>query len=989
MNDVLRRMAALVLLPWSMTVSALPPNVTTKDMRHKAWGPEEGAPHIAAMTQTRDGHIWIGSGYGLYRFDGERFQPFDLPRDPRLASTAAGGVFATSDGGLWASLNFSGMAFIKDGHVTYHLKSDDGRMLGGMRSLTETADGVVWAASPVGVFRFQGTSWHGAGPGGQYPMGADFISAEGDGSVWAYGDQVAWVLRPGARGFEGPLPTTVHRVFSIVEFADGKVWAQTSSGNALTFLHQSRAPGHPRRDGCCALLDRDGGLWVEGGRLPHVDASVDLAHLQASALQPAADDSPLAGILEDPEGNVWIGTETHLHRLSAPAAHGFGAPPQVVWPPSILVDGGGQLWLGSHGPEQPLWRLEADGTWAKQPVADVNAMLRGAHGDLWFGGATGLKHEVDGRFETIPLPGRIAPGADVQAMAEDGAGGLWVSVKRMSLFRLKDGHWTPGGGVPGLTPEPPLSLITAPDQTLWMGFPKGGVKAVAGNNVHSFGAGDGLDLGPVMALHAARGTVWAGGEFGLARFDGRRFVPMRAADPQALAFLSGIVETADGDLWLNGRAGVVHIGRAELQHAIADPAHHLATEVLGAADGLEGTAARLSPVPSIVQAPSGELWFANSKLYRLDPAHRARNAVPPPIQIQSIVADDRVMPLGEGPIRLPERTALLAFDYLALCLTAPDKVHYRYRLDGVDRDWQDAGTRRKATYANLAPGRYRFHVIAANNDGVWNDVGVTRDLVLPPAFTQTLGFYAVCAALAGLLVWALLSWRTRQVEARLRARHEVRLAERERIARELHDTLLQSTAALVMRVEAVASRIPQDDATRTLLERTLERARHVMAEGRERVLDLRSPGRLASDDLLNDILSAKEDVADATSTPSGETQGRPRELTLDARVEVSRIAREAVVNALRHARAASVQVRVDYADAALVVEVIDDGRGIDPQVLESASMRGHWGVRGMRERAARMGATLDVRPNASGGTCVSLRVPAAVAYAAPERRGRW
>jgi len=325
---------------------------------------------------------------------------------------------------------------------------------------------------------------------------------------------------------------------------------------------------------------------------------------------------------------------------------------------------------------------------------------------------------------------------------------------------------------------------------------------------------------------------------------------------------------------------------------------------------------------------------------------------------------------------------------VALSLTMAEKVRYRYKLDGIDQDWQDARDRRQAFYTNIGPGSHRFHVIAANNDGVWNEQGATLEFAIAPAFVETRWFIALCVAVGGLILWTLMRIRVRQVAARMRGRLDTRLAERERIARELHDTLLQSTQGLILRFQAVANRIPREDPTREMLESALDRADEVMAEGRDRVLDLRVPVDTLSD-LPQAFAASGGDLARGRPIKfSTVVEGTPRGLVWEVKDEAYRIGREALLNAFQHSEATSIEVQIVYSDVEFLLRVRDDGRGFAAgDAVEVRARPGHWGMQGMRERADKIGAGFEIWTREGVGTEIALRVPASAAY--KDRHAFW
>jgi len=393
----------------------------------------------------------------------------------------------------------------------------------------------------------------------------------------------------------------------------------------------------------------------------------------------------------------------------------------------------------------------------------------------------------------------------------------------------------------------------------------------------------------------------------------------------------------------------------------------------------------MHPEPAVVEAADGRLWFATTKgIAWLDPAALLRkpNRLPPPITISSVISDGKTY-AGSNGLTLPAHTENLEIDYTALSLGMPERVLFRYKLDGIDNDWQDVGTRRQAYYTKLRPGSYTFRVIASNNDGVWNYAGASLSLGVAPAWFQTNWFRLLCFACAIFLVSALYRLRVRQVAAGINARFDERLAERTRIAQELHDTLLQGFLSASMQVHVAKDCLPADSEATPILTRAIELMGQVIEEGRNAVRGLRS-SRSLSLDLEQAFARIPQELE--PGRPQGTevefrviTEGQQRPLHPLLRDEVYRVGREALINALRHARANQIEVTLSYSSSQLQLSVRDDGCGIDPKFLR-AGREGHWGLSGMRERADQMGARLHVFSSAAAGTEVELSVPGRVAF---------
>ncbi len=496
----------------------------------------------------------------------------------------------------------------------------------------------------------------------------------------------------------------------------------------------------------------------------------------------------------------------------------------------------------------------------------------------------------------------------------------------------------------------------------------------------------GVAVGDVSTIAGRNGRVWIGGDDGIAMFDGQRFVPLAPAQGEAFSGISAIVPTGDG-IWIGERRGVIHVPRSEVAAFQANRDHRVAFRLFDSLDGIPASLQSAFPAPSAVEAANGVLWFATTGgMIRIDPKNIPTNTVPPPVAIVHVDSGGTNLSLpASAEVRLPARTTSLHIVYTALSLTVPERVRFRYRLEGQDREWQNAGTRREAFYTNLGPGAYRFRVIACNNDGLWNETGAALNVAIAPAFYQTWWFLFSYVALAAGILWLFYLYRLNRATALLRQRLGARMEERERIARELHDTLLQGFQGLMLRFQSVMNALPEHEPAHRMLEQALDRADDVLTEGRQRVRDLRSEGS-NSDELPRALRLCGEELGQGRPAAFSLTVlGTPQATTPVVFNETERIAREALHNAYLHSAATRIEVELTFESGRVCLRVRDNGSGIDPQIL-SDGRAGHWGLSGMRERAQTIGAQLKIWSHSGAGTEIELIVPAAVAY--PSRRRR-
>jgi signal transduction histidine kinase/ligand-binding sensor domain-containing protein len=995
---------AIAALLWCGYAAALSPDLSIKELHHTAWGPSQGAPlgGAVALAQTSDGYLWIAGPSGLFLFDGIAFERVELPHDPKLSSLGLMSAFAPRGGGLWVGFTFGGVALLKGGRWQVFSVAD-GLPPSTPWQFAETPDGTVWVATSNDLARFDGTRWKAVGSQMGLPVSSNpILFVDSQGTIWAGGVNALFFLRPGEHQFRNQ-PVAVPTPWesnSMTESSNGTVWLDT--GFELVPVAQNPPPGKPRSSSRGGLVfDHNGTLWAS------VDGLRRIAHPERATLGSALHTQDIADAYVDAdgltsrtvfafqvdrEGNVWVGTTNGLDRFSEPslkaplqAAENLKIVPTIVVAGVAPADDEGGLWV-TNGIDAVV--RYKDGRMDPPIIRQkVESLLRGADGTVWFGGQNALWSERQGHLESVAPP---RPNLNTQALALDKSGGLWVSLASTGPFRLKDRAWTQYGGIAALPRSWAITIARDRRDRLWFSYPGGSVAVLDGDRVGIYGVPDGLQIGNVMAIYSGRTGDWFGGELGLARIEGDRFHSIQSPPELPLEGITGIVETTDGDLWLNGRTGIVHIAATELEHSRLDPAYRVRGETLGASDGVVGSGAMLRPLPTAIEAADGKLWFSTTGgIYGVDPARRVQNRVPPPVLIRDLnVAGHTIEPIPG--LTLPTYTTAVRFAYAGVSLTAPEKVRYRYRLDGVDTDWREFTAARQALYTNLRPGRYTFRVIAANNDGVWNESGASLAFVIPAAFVQTGWFITLCVAGSAAAVWALVRLRVRQVANRVRRRLEERmegrLNERTRIARELHDSLLQGFQGLMFRLQAVRQLLPDrpGDAV-AFLDSALQAGDEAIGEGRDAVQNLRLQ-TLDYQDLATSFGALGAELAvgfEGTSRPEYRVvvEGRPRELVPVVRDDIYRIAREAVRNAYQHANARHIETEVTFAEADLSVRVRDDGIGVDPQILTGGQRAGHWGLPGMRERSESIGGRLNVWSERNAGTEVELRISAAIAYA--------
>ena len=1009
--------------------STLAQGPTHPQIGHDYWGLKEGAPDsIESLAQTDDGYLWLASPNGLVRFDGVRFERFRPRSGTELLSTNISHVFAPPSGGLWIGYRFGGFSFLINGRLTHYPETSTGSIDG----FVQDRNGIVWSLTQNGIWKFEHSQWQRLGADWNVPTTAAYSTAmafDRDGILWVLANNTLMYLPVGARQFvqaEADLATAgFPRTVGFTWDADGFV-VSGKSWRPKGAPENGGPPAYPLlKADSRALLDRAGALWVLFRSTGHLwtEGSPENALSKASfqlekqltsdgvqmwRLVPGDSsrvdnyDMNVYAAMVDREGNVWMGEPKGLHRffykpfVQVDLGSLFGSV-------GVGSDGQGGVWVG--GRNSPLFHLDGSEV---SPIAKVERWtLKFAYsapdGTVWVGAdESGLWHETlsqdrptkdspwskirnslfnyTGRdWVPIDLPPEVAEKRIfLQAITQDRRGGLWLSVGRHGLYRYADGKWTPYGGRNDLPKTGVVSLFTDTAGRVWFGFTKNQLAILDGDNLRVLGTDDGLRVGNVLSFAGRGPDVWIGGDFGLQRYSDGRLLSISAVDNQMLHGTSGIIERANGDLWLNGITGVFHISQAEVSRALQDSTYRVTGEHFGVREGLPGYAPQLRPLPSAVETTNGRLWFAvNNGVVWLDPDNAQHPAPALSVTIQSVTADDKPYDLG-APLRFPARTSTVEINYVSVSLSAPEAVRYRYKLQETDKDWREVRTAEPVTFRNLAPGSYHFVVGSSNTNGAWSDKVATVEFTIAPAFYQTTWFRLALIATALLIVFALYRLRLRQATARLKVRFDERLSERTRIARELHDTLLQTVQGSKLVADNALERSNDSAHLRRAMEQLSGWLELATKEGRAALNSLRT-STIETNDLAADLRRAVDECLptrpiEVKFSVAGETM----DMHPIARDEIYRIGYEAIRNACEHSSASELEVHLNYGDD-LSLRVNDNGGGIEPSIV-SEGKAGHFGLRGMRERARQIESKFTLTTSPDAGTEITLVVPGEIIY---------
>ena len=978
--------------------------------QHSAFTRDAGAPtSVWTMAQTPDGFLWIGAIDGLFRFDGVSFERVRLPKALPPRSDMIGALAVDPAGNLWIGHDWGGVTLMQaDGQFR---DMNAGRPYASVMQIAVDHAGAIWVGSDgalgMRLGRYVDRKWElmnarlGLPPGN---FGGMLVAH--DGTLWIGQTDRVVFLPPGAQRVRSVVGSVVNGG-TLAETPDHRVWAQDAIGaRAIAFgpgeSPRLTAPVY-RQSGKSIpwqvmLADARGALWMPdpGRGIVRIDPTVAKPGASATInifdMRSVTSPAVRAGF-RDREGNVWFGTDAGLDRFRPSTFSGTRAAVDTEGANSPQLGYGSLVQRSSDGSVF----IEAFGSLFQASGSDVPRQLQSGgdqlgrlcandRGDLWLvrrAGLQGIGPNNKGRWIAAPIDNSVW----LTHSCEIAGAQVWISGVPGPL-RYDQGKWSRIIVDPLVPTGAPQSMVSDAQGRL-LGY-LGNRSLYRFEGDHFVKIWDQADMAirfiNVLVRHGD--DILIGGTMGMARYDGKRFVVLSRDLYPEFDEVSGIAVDPKGLTWLLARRGLIRLKTAELKQAFDHPGRPIEMRIFGPDDGLDDNSTAFG-ANNLALAADGRLWLGTTNgFYWFDPGHLYRNTLAPPVVVRSLTARGVAYPARAG-LSLPKGTTDLQIDYTALSFSNPGRVRFRYRLAGLDDQWVDPGARRQAIYTNLGPGNYRFQVIAANEDGVWNRTGAALDFTIPPTFVQSRLFLLLCIAATVLLAIALLWLWMRLMSARIRGRIEERMHERERIAREIHDTLLQSVQGLIMRFHNIAEDIPTTQPAHRQMLDALDSADMVVIEGRDRVHELR---RWDGTHSLSDVVMR---TAERLLSPDDvETrvlvEGQPRELDPVIADELLRITDEALFNVARHAQAGQVEIALVYGARALTLRITDNGVGIAPEIAAQGERAGHFGLLGMRERAAKIGAQIAIASARGGaGTEVEVMVAGEIAYAdQPPRIGR-
>lgn len=969
-----------------------------EDMDHRRWtASDHGLTAVSALAQTADGYLWLGTHAGLYRFDGFDFEPVTAADGKPLGVVSA---LLGTNRGLWVGLRAGGVRLISADGVLH--PEDPGLPVGVVFGLAEDAQGRVWVAAADGLARHDGTRWQAFGhEAGFAERHTRAVHVDATGQVWAASEEKLYRLPPEASQFI-PVAIDSQSISKIVSSPAGELWIADRAKDRVLRLTCPGAAGSdyeaiPAARTVSMVLDEQGGVWLGtlAAGVHHLAAGDRPRSFSTYTVREGLSSDTVLAQLIDRDGTLWVGTDAGLDRFRRKTRYPLAIPGGADGH-ALAVGGDGSLWIGSDTGQ--LMKLRDDKRRSYDLDMPITALTDSSHYGVLIGGYQGIFSVSDqGPVRIASLPVASAQEAAVRALVVGKQGEIWVSVNRAGLFVWAEQHWR--RMEPVSDSERQVMPVTASRDlkgTLWFGYRDNLLVSVDGQKITRWSSEEGLDVGHVTAMLHVPGRTWIGGEHGLAYLHEGRFHRLELPATGPFENIYGLVavpaeknsDASAMDLWVHSRGGIFKLPAAEIERVIAGGStlKYSSHDHIGQ---LPLDLFKVLPLPTAVYTPDGLLWFATgSGVVRVDPYQPRDGAYPPVLTIKSLIADGTEVDVSSVPVRLSAAPEKLVIRYSALNLAAPESMRFQYRLQGHDPTWVHAGRTRQATFPHLRPGDYQFQVQALGENGHVNLPAVTLAISVPQVFYLRPEFLLVCVlSLMAVVGWMFRAYARRE-KAVLRTRLEERFQERERIARELHDTLLQSVQGMMLSFQAVADSLPEKSRGRLAMERALDRAEQVIAEGRDRITGLR--GQIApTEDLVVafQALTAEDGMPLSASYAMGSAltyevnnAGEPRALRNDVRDVFYQVGREAVCNAFHHAQATRISVTFHYGSARFDMQVVDDGIGIDPLYLRMQGRPEHGGLRGIYERAGRIEANLMLDSNPRSGTRLTLSLPASMAY---------
>ncbi len=969
--------AVAVLGALSTSAFALNPSRALSQYTRTVWTQEHGLPQdtVRAIAQTKDGYLWLGTDEGLAQFDGYDFVVFNK-ENGALPSNSVGALWAAKDGSLWIG-TLGGLTRYRNGKFTTFTKKD-GLDDTSVNSITQDPSGAIWVVAGVYLNRFQDGKFTNYSPRQGLPIQAlRTVYCGRDGSIYVAG--FGGVMRLEGSRFVSVLGPVGDIVIGLMQDRGGNLWVggsfglltRSPSGELRRYTVQDGLPDNYVR---AVWEDRDGNLWAgtDGGI-----ARLENGRFVSSPLGSTHEREWVRCIYEDAEGNLWLGMNSGLNRLRNDLFSMYGVAEGLPSdePTTVYQDHRGRIWVGFH--DSGLVQF-ADGKPARVytqkdglPSNEIFSIRESRDGDLLIAARGGPSRLHDGYFVNPvmndPLNRRVA-----FDYLQDRNGRLWVASPAgvIELAGRRQRIAIPGGSQLN---NDAVVMCETRDGSLWAGTYGGGLWRLNNGALRLFTTADGLSSNQIRSLvEGADGTLWIG-TFGggLDALRNGQFVHITARDGLLSDNVSHIEDNGHGALWLSTTRGICRVRKQDIWDFVNGKIRKIEPVNYGVADGLRS--AQCAPgYPTSrggTRSSDGRLWFPTSLgLAVLDPSDRPATVAAPVVHLLEFAVDGRPISIANNA-KLAPGSGRMQFRYTGIYLSAPERVRYSYRLDGLDGEWVTSVQRRVTNYNSLPHGHYRFTVRASVPNGPPGETSFAFDLL--PHFYERAWFRYFCAALAAAAIWGVYNLRLRQI----RQRFALVLEERGRLAREIHDTLAQGFVGITSQLDAVALTLNGHvDLARKHLELARKMARHSLTEARRSVMDLRASA-LEGHDLPAALSEAAYQwTAGSPVEIQVDVEGENRPLPEETEQHLLRIAQEAVTNAVKHAHASQVRIHLEMANRKLSLRVADNGQGFEQDEAFS-EVGGHFGLLGMRERAERLGGELRLHSERGQGTEVAVTVP--------------
>lgn len=975
--------AAFVCL--ANSANALDPNRAMSQYIHDQWGAEQGFPGgpVYAIAQTPDGYLWMGTEKGLVRFDGLNFRLLEHSDSTTLPIGPVLGLAVDAEGNLWVRPEGPRLLRYRDGmfqNVLPDLKVPEADVT----AMCVGKNGeILLSGLAIGTVRYSSGRFVTLASAAELPKLVISVAQTPDGKVWI-GTKDAGLYYLSDAHVDAVARGLPDRKINFLLPTDRQgLWISTDNGvvrgNGSEFSQAGVSQALRHIQALVMARDRNSNVWVgTPNGLIRIDAR-GVSTFERGDNRPT---DAVTALFEDREGNLWVGTTRGIERLRDTVFTTYAAPggPLSGSTGPVYADSDGRIWFApSEGGLYWLKEGQVGHVTSAGLDRDVVYSISGGKRELWIGrrqgGLTHVRYEGNSFTTKTYTQAEGLAQNSVYAVHESRDGTVWAGTLSAGLSRFSNGSFKTYTIKNGLGSNSVVSILESSDGTMWFGTPDG-LSALSKGQWLMFTSRDGLPPGSVNCLlEDSTGVLWIGTPNGLAFIRSGRVHTLHEVPESLRDQIFGIEEDKTGSLWIATANHILRVDRDKVMHdALSD------TDVrqFGLADGLRSRQG-VKRHRSIVADSLGRIWLStNGGLSLVDPIPMAVSSPPALVHIEGLSADGRPINFEQG-VRISAPHQRVTLNYTGLSLSVPARVRFKYRLDSFDQSWSEPTAAREAIYTNLDSGSYRFRVLASNSEGVWNSSESTLLFVIEPVFWRTWWFRLsslLALAIAGL---ALVRLRMLTLTKQLNIRFEERLAERTRIARELHDTLLQGFLSASMQLHVADDRLASDSPAKALVGRVLELMSHVVEEGRKAVGGLRST-KLSSPDLAQAFSQIRQEFPVQSQIGYRViVEGAPRPLRPVIRDEVYLIGHEALSNAFRHAHASDIEIEIEYASRHLRVLIRDNGRGIDPQVLR-AGRDGHWGLSGMKERTERIGGKLRVLSRTAAGTEVELSVPGQIAF---------